>query len=105
MFIFMLNRQTNHPNTCHNHLPEFVFKVSTRNIFYLSLTLVSTPPLSSEERNNSVYLVLITNSYLQSLRDQRDFKHDIIVTARRGTSHSIRPAQSRIAKKIDVQLK
>lgn len=57
------------------------FQVSTPSIIYLPLTLVSTPSLSSVERNNNVYLVLIIKRYLQSLKDQRGFKYDIIVTA------------------------
>lgn len=61
---------------------SLLFKASTLNIYLFILTLVSTPPPSSAARNNNVYLVPLINSYLQSLKHQRDFKYDIIVTAR-----------------------
>lgn len=74
------------------------FKVPTLIIFYLSLThhsllLLVLFLLCTEEGFGGVYLVLITNSYLQSFGDQRDFKRGTGVSCRsrrtsRRTTHS-----------------
>lgn len=74
------------------------FKVPTLIIFYLSLIhhsllLVVLFLLCTEDGFGGVYLVLITNSYLQSFGDQRDFKRGVSVSCRnrhtsRRTTHS-----------------
>lgn len=81
---------------------QVCFKVPTLIIFYLSpvhhsLLLVVLFLLCTEAGFGGVYLVLVTNSYLQSFGDQRDFKRGISVscrnrrTSRRATHSRARP--------------
>lgn len=64
---------------------RFSFKFNSDHLLFFFFLPHPTqpPPLpSAEERNGGVYLVLVTKSYLQSLRDQRGFKHDVTVGCR-----------------------